>query len=222
MNNECELYILSGLGADHKVFAKLQLPRNHHYLHWIEEKKNESLNAYAIRLCDQIKHDNIVLIGLSFGGIIAQEIAKIRAVKHIILLSSIRSANELAWYYRLAGRLGISYLLPNFIIKSNTVLLRYLFSLSSDEESALLNDILHRNSSKHFRWALNHIANWNEKVAPCPISQIHAKRDRIFRTKFLKSSFELVEGGHFMLYTDANQTSTALKNALEKIPDCTF
>ena len=222
MKTDCEYYVISGLGADHKVFAKLQLPEKHHHIQWIEEKNKESLSSYAIRLAEQIKHDNIVLIGLSFGGIMAQEIAKIRKVKHIVLLSSIKSADELAWYFRLAGKMGFTRLLPSVIMQSTSAILKYMFSLSSDEESALLEDILKRNKSSHFRWALANIAGWDQTVIPCPISHIHGKGDRIFKTKFLKSDFDLVDGGHFMLYTHADQASIALKNALEKIPDCTF
>jgi surfactin synthase thioesterase subunit len=222
MKHECEFYILSGLGADHKVFSKLKLPENHHYIKWIAEQKNETLSSYATRLASQIKHNNIVLIGLSFGGIMAQEIAKVKKVKHIILLSSIQSPKDLAWYYRLAGKMGIAYILPNFILHTNTALMQYMFSMKNKDEKLLLDDILAQNSSSHFRWALNHIARWKHKESTCPILHLHGEGDRIFRTKYLRHPFEQIEGGHFMLYTNADEASTALKNAIDKIPDCTF
>lgn len=72
-----KIYILSGLGADERVFKKLDLvPLEPVYLKWIPPHKNESVESYASRLLSQITEKNPVLIGLSFGGMMAIEIAK--------------------------------------------------------------------------------------------------------------------------------------------------
>lgn len=45
------------------------------YLSWVLPKQNETLVDYAKRMAKKVKHDNAVLIGVSFGGVLVQEMA---------------------------------------------------------------------------------------------------------------------------------------------------
>ncbi len=63
-----------------KIFERIQLPEETfemHLLEWFLPEQNESLEAYAKRMTLKIKHENPVLIGVSFGGILVQEMARI-------------------------------------------------------------------------------------------------------------------------------------------------
>ena len=87
-----DLYLLSGLGADKRVFHFLNLGENHiHHIHWICPLKNESLTEYAGRLCQHIKSATPILTGVFFGGMVAIEIGKIIKAEKIILISSART-----------------------------------------------------------------------------------------------------------------------------------
>jgi surfactin synthase thioesterase subunit len=73
------IYLISGLGADRRVFKKLVFPTDFEliYLDWITPEPAESLEAYAARLALNIDTSApFYLIGLSFGGMLATEIAK--------------------------------------------------------------------------------------------------------------------------------------------------
>ena len=85
---------MPGLAASSMVFENIKLDSKKYSLHridWIQPKKNESLNAYCFRLSKKIKHDNPILLGVSFGGIIVQELNKIINVKKLIIVSSVKS-----------------------------------------------------------------------------------------------------------------------------------
>ena len=72
-----ELYIFSGLGADERVFQRLDFPGfSTTFIKWIVPQDKETIENYATRLLDQITTTNPTLIGLSFGGLIAVEVAK--------------------------------------------------------------------------------------------------------------------------------------------------
>jgi len=77
------VYFISGLGADERVFQFIDLTKiEHYFIKWNEPKKDESLSEYCLKLTEQIdKTNGIILIGVSFGGIIAQEILKSFLVK---------------------------------------------------------------------------------------------------------------------------------------------
>lgn len=96
-----KIYFLSGLGADESVFKALHLPGVERvYLNWIEPLPKESMEAYAQRMANRIAEPNPIIIGLSFGGMMAMEIAKLITVKQLILVSSAKTAKELPPYFR--------------------------------------------------------------------------------------------------------------------------
>ena len=79
------IYLISGLGADERVFQFLDLSKiEHQFVKWNEPQRNESLASYCKKLTEQInQNQEIILIGVSFGGIIAQEIAKKAKITNI-------------------------------------------------------------------------------------------------------------------------------------------
>jgi len=59
---------------------------------------DESLESYAKRLSEHIpKNDEVVLIGVSFGGIIVQEIHKLVNTKKVIIISSVKHCKRLGY-----------------------------------------------------------------------------------------------------------------------------
>jgi predicted esterase YcpF (UPF0227 family) len=73
-----------GLAAGKKIFEYISLP-NHLYdvrvLEWISPNKKESIKQYAKRMAALIIEKNIILIGVSFGGVMAQEMSFFLKIK---------------------------------------------------------------------------------------------------------------------------------------------
>lgn len=77
-----ELYIFSGLGADERVFQKLDFfGFTTIFIKWVVPQEKETIEDYATRILNQITTTKPILIGLSFGGIIAVEVAKLIATE---------------------------------------------------------------------------------------------------------------------------------------------
>ncbi|MFV0390977.1 MAG: hypothetical protein ACK5KP_03705, partial [Paludibacteraceae bacterium] len=77
-------YLMPGMAASPKIFERITLPENRfilHYLEWLTPLKNESIEAYALRMAQFVKHENPVLLGVSFGGVLVQEMRKHISVK---------------------------------------------------------------------------------------------------------------------------------------------
>ena len=89
--------MMPGMAANSKIFDFISLPENFniHYLKWEMPLSNESIQEYSSRISKKIKGKNIVLIGVSFGGIVVQEISKFIKTHKIIIISSIKTKNEL-------------------------------------------------------------------------------------------------------------------------------
>ena len=80
--------------------------------------ENENIQAYCKRLIDQkIKHENPILIGVSLGGILVQEIAEQILVSKIIIVSSIKTNKEMPLRMRWAKKTKLYKLLPTRIVR---------------------------------------------------------------------------------------------------------
>jgi pimeloyl-ACP methyl ester carboxylesterase len=103
MGDKMPLILLSGMAADERLFApqraafpQLLVPA------WIEPLPQESLRSYAGRLARRIDPGRPCVVGgVSFGGIVALEMAVHLQARACVLISSVRSPVEFPWWYRL-------------------------------------------------------------------------------------------------------------------------
>ncbi|TXI67799.1 MAG: alpha/beta hydrolase [Cyclobacteriaceae bacterium] len=122
------IYLLSGLGADKRVFEFLDLTTFQvKYIDWIAPGEKESIENYARRLCTQITTNKPTLIGVSFGGIIASEIARQVDCRKVILISSARTKHEIPLYFRIAGMVHLHRFIPIKVIKKVNSFTHWLF-----------------------------------------------------------------------------------------------
>jgi len=118
-HNETVVYLFSGLGADARIFRKLDfgnLPVRH--IAWVKPKNNETLTGYATRLSGQIESSHPILIGVSFGGMLAIEISKTIDCERVILIYSAKNEREIPFLYRMAGLMRLHRLIPVKVLKS--------------------------------------------------------------------------------------------------------
>ncbi len=208
-----KIVIFSGLGADERVFQKLDLSLySPVFINWVSPFKNETIEAYAQRIKEQITVQNPVIIGLSFGGIMAIEIGKLIKTEKIILLASVKTADELPFYYRFAGSLRLHKLLPTLVLKRPNFISNWFFGAESDSEKVLLKQILADTDSVFLAWAIDKIARWKNKTLLSNIFHIHGNADRILPIRFVRCDVTIAGGGHFMTLNKVEE----LKEILEK------
>ncbi|UKN02731.1 alpha/beta hydrolase [Paracrocinitomix mangrovi] len=209
-----KLYCLSGLGVDHRAFQNLQLEGVEMvHIAWIPPQKKESLKSYAQRLFEsQNIPEDYNLIGVSFGGMIAQEFAKIRKPKNLFLISTIRNKSELPFKLKIAGNLRLDKIAPILLLKSGNALTYYFFGVKKVEDKALLKQILKDTNGKFLRWAMRAILNW-DKTENVGGTSIHGTKDRILKNH--STEHPILGAGHFMIVTHADEVKDAvMKNWL--------
>lgn len=214
------IYLLPGLGLDDRIFDRLELPDLEiHYLNWLKPLSlNESLQSYAQRMAEGIdtSQEEIVLIGHSFGGILAQEIARLIPIRQIILISSIKSRKENPLIFKLVGKLGLYHLMSRALVTRTFFLWGALYGYSGGAEQRLLEDMFRKNSNLYLRWALKQLAFWNPEPGDTPLVHIHGTRDRTFPLRKIKPPVIPVRGGwHFMVYQKPKEISELL---MEQLP----
>ncbi len=212
------IYYISGLGADERAFDKLDFVTQHHatYIPWLKPfQKKEAIEAYAKRMAESIKDENPVLIGLSFGGMMAIEIAKLIKIKKIILISSCKTKDELPPQIKMAGALGLDALLPNTLVKSSKPVIHNFLGTISAVEKEIANDFIDHIDDDYLSWAMRSISRWKNTEIPCPIFHIHGNSDMLLPNNFVQADHIIEGGNHFMIYNKANEINPVLNVALQ-------
>ena len=211
------IYCISGLGADERVFHKMNFPGYElHFINWITPDKNENIDAYAKRLLSQIHHKNPVLIGLSFGGMMCIEIAKKINCELIILISSVKNKNEIPRWMRLSGKLKLNRIFSMRSFKLIEPLEDYYLGVETAEEKEMVHTY-RKNIDQFFaNWAIDNILNWKNMSVIENIYHIHGDNDRIFSVKKLHPDFIIKGGGHFMILNKSEEVNSCISSILEK------
>jgi len=206
--------LLSGLGADKRVFDFLDL-HGFKLIHidWIKPLEDEKIESYAHRLLLQIKTSRPTMIGVSFGGIIAIEIAKQIEINKLILISSVKTKADIPFRYRLAGNLWMNKIIPAPLYRKANFVVYWLFGIRKKTEKELLKTIMDDADNDFVDWATNEIVTWeNEKQVPNVVT-IHGTADRIF--PFKEADHKVEHGGHLMVVSKADEVSRILRSILD-------
>jgi pimeloyl-ACP methyl ester carboxylesterase len=210
-----ELYIFSGLGADERVFQLLDFSGfSTTFIKWIVPQDKETIEQYATRLLDQITTTKPTLIGLSFGGLIAVEVAKQIDTEKVILIASAKTKNEIPFYYRFAGQLKIHRLLPTRLLKSSNFVTNWFFGTSSTFDKQLLKQILMDTDPTFLKWAIDKVARWTNQTQTKNLFHIHGTSDRILPLSFLKCNYTIKNGGHLMTLNKADELNQILRQQI--------
>jgi len=210
-----KIYIFSGLGADHRAFENINFKNLAiQHISWIQPLESESIQSYALRISEKITNHDAILIGLSFGGMLLMEIAKIKKSKKIILISSAKTKNELPLIYHYFGKFKFNKLIPNSIFKKSNSLLFWLFGVQTIDEKKILNNIIIDTDIYFLKWAINEILNWQNTEIPNNVIHIHGTSDKIIPFKNIKANYIIKNGSHLMTLNKSKEIEDILHNII--------
>ena len=210
-----EIYLFSGLGADESVFQRLDFSNySTTFIKWIAPLDQETIEHYATRLIEQIPTAKPILIGLSFGGIMAIEVAKQIDTAKVILIASAKTKKEIPFYYRIAGRIGLHKLLPARLLKSSNAVTDWFFGAKSSFDKQLLKEVLHNTDPTFLEWAIDKIVYWTNQEQPENIFHIHGAKDRILPLSFVNCDVIIKSAGHLMVLNKSEELNEVLLNQL--------
>ncbi len=171
----------------------------------------ETLESYVLKISKRIDiSKEFIPVSLSFGGTVATESYKIIQPQATILPSSITTKHELPTIYKLIGSLKINKLVPQSMLHKVFPFADWYFGTKKEEEKTLLRQIVHDTPPPFLKWAINGILHWRDEERPANIFHIDGTKYRIFPIGNLKPDLKIKEGGHFMVYTKAEEISRIL------------
>lgn len=198
--------LIPGLGFTSAVFQHLQLPKGEIYhLSWLVPRAKETLPEYATRMMDQatVPPGDVILLGHSFGGVMAQEIAKIRPTQKLVLISSVRSRAEVPFKYKVLAPTGLYRLFNRRMTLLTFPWWADLLGYQSKAEKALFVEMVGEQDDRYLQWALLQMARWSQETPlPIPTLQIHGTRDKTLPFRLIRQVDHTVDGGgHMMVFS---------------------
>lgn len=204
-------YLIPGLGADERVFRRLRLTGTVHMLNWLApQSPTEPLAHYAARLAEAVPlAEPCWLVGVSFGGLLAQEIGRLRPLARVVLISSLGQPTDLPPLLRLAGATGLHRLLPFGLLKWLPRAAQWFFGARGGTEYRLLRQILHDTDPAFARWATAQLLAWRGPGLP-GVVRLHGTRDRLLPASTTHIDYLVPGAGHFLIVSHAAQVSQVL------------
>lgn len=196
------IYLMPGMAASPKIFERLQFPADWQVklLDWITPEKEESLTHYAERLSTAITAPSPILLGVSFGGIIVQEIAKLKEdYQKLIVISSVKTQYELPKKMLLARYTHLHKLLPTRTISDLEFWKRFSFSEIVSKRLALYEKYIGMRSPAYLDWSIDRIVNWQQKEPLARTLHIHGSKDPVFPIQYIKNAVVVNNGTHIMI-----------------------
>lgn len=212
------LYCMPGMAASPKIFEFISLPKPFkiHLLSWIPPLKEESLTDYAIRMCERVTHNNPILLGVSFGGVLVQEMSKYLPGCKVVIVSSIKSKDELPLSMKMAKKTNAHKLLPMQWINNLDNLSLFVFGEGIKKRLALYQKYLSERNPDYLSWAIDSLVNWDKTEVSKNIIHIHGEKDTVFPIKNLSHPFIKIKGGHAVIITQALWFNKELSKILLK------
>lgn len=209
------VYFISGLGANEKAFSFLDLSFcNPIFIQWIKPQKKESLEQYALRLSAQIKDSNATVVGLSFGGMLATEIAKQNPQFKVIIISSNKTAKEFPRILKIGKYFPVYQWLPNKAMKKSSSISAWILGAKGYEQKLVQKQIVKETDPEFTKWAIRAIMHWQNEIVPENLLHIHGTADKLLPYRLVKADYTITAGEHLMIMDKANEVSLLLKQLI--------
>lgn len=205
--DKLNVYCIPGLGVNAFLFKKLRLPDcNIFHISWQSPIKNETLPRYAMRLSQQIDTSKpFVLIGVSFGGMCAIEIAKVLQPLKIILVSSCKVHTELPIALKALKYIPLHLLLSDALYLKFTGLVKHRLGVTK-ELNEEFKEMLKWLPVNYFSRTINMILHWKNETIPSGVVHIHGNADHVlFYNKKVHYDYTIEGGSHFMIVDRAGE-----------------
>ena len=196
------VYLMPGLAASTSIFERIKLPEADfeiYLLEWEIPLDDETLLDYAKRIAAKIKHPNPVLIGVSFGGILVQEMARFIQVKKVIIISSVKSNLEFPRRFKLAKTTKAYKLIPMSLLMNLENLAKFSFGETINKRLELYEKFLSVRDIRYLQWSVEQVILWDRTVVDKNVIHIHGDADDVFPIKYIKDCIVVKGGTHIMI-----------------------
>jgi esterase/lipase len=212
------IYFVPGLAANSSIFKYLNFPEERfelHFLEWlIPTSVNENIEDYAKRMAAFVTEENSVLIGVSFGGIMVQEMNNYLKLDKLIIISSVKCRNELPKRLKVIQKTKAYKIVPTKVIANIENFSMLAFGEFAKKRIQLYNEFLSVRDETYLAWAIENVLNWKQTKPIENMIHIHGTEDHIFPINHIKNCIPIEKGTHIMILNKAKAISKIIVDSL--------
>jgi len=200
--SKTHVYFMPGMAANPSIFKHIKIPDDQfeqHLLEWFVPDKDMTISEYALKMTQHIKHKRPILLGVSFGGLLVQEMASHIATKKVIVVSSVTHESELPKRMLFAKYTKIHKLLPTGLVNNVELLAKYAFGETVPKRLELYEEYLSIKDKYYLDWSIDQIVNWKQSYCPECMVHIHGEKDNVFPIGNIKNCIPVKNGTHTMI-----------------------
>lgn len=216
------LVLLPGLGTTEGLFAPqrrafpaLEVPP------WLEPERAETVPAYGRRMAATLgpAGSDLVLGGVSFGGMVALEMARHVPARAVVLIASATTGRALTRVAHGLARVGRP--LPARALPPPRPLwpvVAWAFGARTAEDRALVYELIRTSRPGFAKWGLGALLDWDPGgQQPCPVRRIHGLEDRLIGAARVPADMVIPGAGHLINVTHAADVNAFIRAALDGV-----
>jgi pimeloyl-ACP methyl ester carboxylesterase len=217
------LYLIAGMGLDQRCFSRLLPLLNwagevQFLPHLIPEHSREPLKNYVQRLRAQLPaewNEPPTLMGMSLGGIIAAELAKLIPYQQLFLISTLKQASEVPLYFKILDKIPAHRILPaTFSQKYGRKLAKFLGNFEPTHLNTVF-DMIEQSDPRHLAWGRNTAINWKAPLTkPQNCFHIHGDKDHIFPARKIQADYWVKGGTHNVILERAEEIAQVINERI--------
>ncbi|MFO0918687.1 MAG: alpha/beta fold hydrolase [Planctomycetaceae bacterium] len=196
------IILLPGLGMDERLFAMqklefstIQVPE------WLPHRTFESLADYGRRMAEAVDPGKPCYVGgMSFGGMVALEMARHLDCRGCFLISSVRSFQDFPDWARFLG--PWSYILPprsDLLLAGFSSAALWTFGRLLPPAPRQFLSNVSKLRAPIMPWACRAVYSWKPaQPLPGPIFQIHGATDKMLPAQRSHAEEFVPQGGHYL------------------------
>lgn len=214
---EKNVYFISGMCYNCKVFDKLQLPKGFkkHYLEWFIPEPGEDLSHYTRKMTESIDTSRpFILIGYSFGAVILQEMNRFLHPQKSVIISSFKDKQEIPLLFQMVRKTHLTARIPDRVFSSTEFITGAFNRLVYNTTNEELGRFMTHTDPVYIKWAIEQITNWIPDNRSEHLYHIHGTDDQIFPYNQLGEVIPVEGGDHLMVFKKADVISSLLSSIL--------
>lgn len=203
-----KIYCITGLGADHRFFGKLHIAGYDLVpVPWVKAVDTDTLPSYAMKMYEAMHEPAPVIIGLSFGGMLATEIKKQVPAATVILVSSAKTIDEIGYDNFLFKAISRTGVIPESWFVTPFPFILNLLGAETEAEKSEFRQMMASGDPYFVKWCVNAILHWENHDVPSGIFHIHGTGDKVIWPTWVHPDVWVQGGSHIMIYNRAEEVA---------------
>jgi len=215
-----KVYLFHGQGSDYRIFSELKIDMTKFdtiFINYPKITRRITMNAYAEQIVEQIDTtESVVLIGVSFGGMVISELNKLFKPRHSIIISSAQNVNEIPRRYRFMKYFPIHKLIPAFMYKIGAKIAQPIVEPDRKNNKLIFKAMLKDKDAKFIKGVTKLMIGWVSDSYQKNIIHIHGTNDHTLPLKNSVVDYKVPNGSHMMMLTRSSEINKIINSILSQ------